>query len=304
MLTGISQAAQETPVCFKTDQLAGSSVEGARRVVALSFRQRGLPSPELDARLIIAHALALDHTALVAQAAHRLARGEAARISVLANRRLRREPIARILGAKEFWGLRFKVDAHTFVPRPETETVVEAALQALGERRRARGLRIADLGTGAGTLLLSLLSELRDAVGVGTDISVAALDCARSNAAAQATCATFVVCRHGAAIQGPIDLLVSNPPYIPSGEIARLEPEVRAFDPHVALDGGSDGLDGYRAIANDARRLLAPGGILVVELGVGQAVAVQRLFSGQGLASTPPRADLSGTPRALVARLA
>ena len=294
---------RQASICLQTNQLAGNSVEAARRLVALSFRDRGLDTPELDARLLIAYALGLDHTALAGQAKRSLMPEEAARITGLANRRLRREPIARILGTKEFWGLPFKINAQTFVPRPETEAVVEAALQALGQRRHcSQGLRIADLGTGPGTLVLSLLSELREAWGVGTDISATALDCARCNAAAHGVRAAFVACEYGAALQGPIDLVVSNPPYIPRSEIAMLEPEVSAFDPRIALDGGLDGLDGYRAIVTEARRLLSPGGFLVVELGARQASAVRALVSAAGLASDRPRSDLSGTPRALVAR--
>jgi release factor glutamine methyltransferase len=280
------------------------SIEAARRSLANTFRHRGFDSAELDARLIIGHALALDHTALAVQARRVLATAEAATIDALATRRLAREPVARILGRKEFWGLSFKLTPRTFLPRPETETVVAAALAALAhDHVGSRALRIADLGTGSGALVLSILSELRgEAFGVGTDISLAALDCARDNAAARRERVSFVACDYGAAIEGPIDLIVSNPPYIPRWEIATLEPEVRAFDPRPALDGGQDGLDGYRAIAADARRLLAPDGILVVELGCGQAAAVTSLFTAAGLASSAPRHDLSGIPRALVAR--
>jgi release factor glutamine methyltransferase len=280
------------------------SIEAARRSLASKFRRHGLGSPELDARLIIGHALALDHTALAAAAQRVLATEEAATIDALATRRLAHEPVARILGRKEFWGLSFKLNSRTFLPRPETETVVAAALAALAcDNPGSRALRIADLGTGSGALLLAILSELgRDAFGLGTDISPAALDCARDNAAAQRARASFIACDYAAAVKAPIDLLVSNPPYIPRQEIATLEPEVRAFDPRLALDGGRDGLDGYRAIAADARRLLAPDGILVVELGFGQAAAVTSLFTAAGLAPSAPRHDLSGTPRALVAR--
>jgi release factor glutamine methyltransferase len=280
------------------------SIEAARRSLADTFRRHGFDSAELDARLIIGHALALDHTALAAQARRALATAEAAAIDALARRRLAHEPVARILGRKEFWGLSFKLTPGTFVPRPETETVVAAALAALaGDHAASRALRIADLGTGSGALLLAILSELRgEAFGIGTDISLAALACARDNAVMQHKRVSFIACHYGAAIEGPIDLIVSNPPYIPRREIATLEPEVSAFDPRLALDGGQDGLEGYRAIALDARRLLAPDGILVVELGCGQAAAVISLFTAAGLASSAPRHDLSGIPRALVAR--
>jgi release factor glutamine methyltransferase len=304
MLTADTQPHRgEATPCLDAKALAGNSVEAVRRLIAGHVRERGLHTPELEARLLVGHALALNHTALAAQARRRILPAEAARIAALVGRRLRREPTARILGQKEFWGLPFKIDPPTFVPRPETETVVEAALQAIGESGRcSRELRIADLGTGAGTLLLSLLSELPEALGVGTDISEAAIGCARYNAAVQRANAAFVVGSYAASLQGPIDLLVSNPPYIPSSEIATLEPEVRAFDPVASLDGGWDGLDGYRTIANEAGRLLAPNGIVVVELGVGQAAPVRSLFSAAGLASAALRPDLSGTPRALVSR--
>jgi release factor glutamine methyltransferase len=163
-------------------------------------------------------------------------------------------------------------------------------------------MRIADLGTGSGALLVALLSELPGAVGVGTDISLAALDCARGNAQALGlrARAAFVACDYGAALAGEVDLLVSNPPYVARGDIATLQSEVRDFDPRRALDGGRDGLDGYRAIAADTQRLLSPGGILVLELGQGQLGAVTALFAAAGLATAAPKNDLSGVARALI----
>ncbi len=211
---------------------------------------------------------------------------------------------ARILGVKEFWSLKLAVSGATLVPRPETETVVEAALAAVAAQRpRARALRIADLGTGSGAILLALLSELPEAFGVGTDLDPAALAVARGNARRIGlTRAAYVACNMAAALRGPFDLIVSNPPYIASGDIATLPPEVRLFDPCRALDGGPDGLDGYRAIAAAVPALLAPDGALVVELGAGQAEPVAALFAAAGLAPAPPRADLYGVPRALVTR--
>jgi release factor glutamine methyltransferase len=281
-----------------------TTVEGARRDLARRFRQLGLDAPELDARLIVGHALGLDHAALAAQSRRSLTRAETDAIAALAARRLGREPVARILGRKEFWGLDFKLNAETLVPRPETETVVEAALAAVGKDGRHRTLRVADLGTGTGALLIALLSELPSAFGIGTDVSVAALDCARDNASALgvATRASFLACDFAAALRGPIDLVVSNPPYVARGDIAALQAEVRDYDPRLALDGGPDGLDGYRALAEDAQRLLAPGGALVLELGLGQLAAVSAIFAAAGIAAALPRHDLSGTARALVLR--
>lgn len=298
------------------------SIEAMRRQLAQQFRQGGIDTPELDARLLVGHALGLDHAALASQSRRELARNEMDAIAALAARRLAREPVARILGQKEFWGLPFKLNTETLLPRPETETVVEATLAALAskasgtsaftrghsicalttENRRSQALRIADLGTGSGVLLLALLSELPNASGIGTDISPAALECARANAAALglADRASFIACDFGTALSGSVDLLVSNPPYIARGDIAGLQPEVRDFDPRRALDGGPDGLNGYRAIAADARRLLARDGILAVELGHGQLEAAAALFATVGLAPGAVKHDLSGTPRALI----
>jgi release factor glutamine methyltransferase len=225
-------------------------------------------------------------------------------IDAIAQRRLEREPVARIVGTKEFWGLPLTLNADTLVPRPETETVVEAALAALGDERR-RALRIADLDTGSGALLLALLSELPAAHGLGTDISLSALGRARSNAAALGlgARASFVACDHGAALDGGFDLVVANPPYVRSTDIAGLQPEVRDFDPRRALDGGPDGLSAYRMIVADARRMLAPYGVLVLELGAGQLAAVTALTVAAGLAPGACQSDLSGVPRALPARV-
>jgi release factor glutamine methyltransferase len=282
------------------------TVVEARRSLAAAFRAAGLATPELDARMLVGHALTLDHAALAAQADRTLANEEAEAVTALAARRLAREPVARIVGAKEFWGLPLAVNAATLVPRPETETVVEAALAAIDAGgSRARALAIADLGTGSGALLLALLHELPNTFGVGTDVSVSALTMARANAErlGLGARARFVACDFGAALAPGFDLVVSNPPYVASGDIAGLPPEVR-HDPRVALDGGVDGLGSYRAIAADARRLLKPaGGHLVLELGAGQASAVAKLLATATLVPSPPRSDLAGIARALVSRI-
>ncbi len=281
-----------------------ATVAEARRSLAAQLRAGGVDTPELDARILIGHALGLDHATLAAAPARRLGTAEESAIAALAQRRLAHEPVARILGVKEFWSLKLAVSAATLVPRPETETVVEAALAAVAARRsRARTLRIADLGTGSGAILLALLTELPEAFGVGTDLDPAALALARGNARRNGlTLAAYVACDMAAALRGPFDLIVCNPPYIASGDIATLPPEVRLFDPRGALDGGPDGLDCYRAIAAAAPALLAPDGALVVELGAGQAEPVAALFAAAGLAPAPPRADLNDAPRALVTR--
>ena len=225
----------------KPDGADARTVAEARRALAAKFHAAGLDTPDLDARILVGHALGLDHAALAAAATRRLGADEESAIAALANRRLAGEPVARILGYKEFWSLPLRVDAATLVPRPETETVVEAALAAIDAGGpRSRKLRIADLGTGSGALILALLSELPNAFGVGTDTSSKALVVARDNARRLAqTRARFVACDMAAALRGPFDAIVSNPPYIASGDIATLAPDVRDFDPHLALDGGS-----------------------------------------------------------------
>jgi release factor glutamine methyltransferase len=284
----------------------GITIAQARRALADAFRQAGLDLPELDARLLAGHALALDHTRLAAAASRGLDDAEARALAALAARRIKREPVARILGEKEFWGLPLRITAATLVPRPETETVVEAALAAVDSRGpRSCPMRIADLGTGSGALLIALLSELPNACGIGTDVSLEALAVACGNAArlGLGTRAQFAASDFGAALAGGFDLVVSNPPYVASGDIASLAPEVR-YDPHHALDGGADGLVCYRTIAGQASRLLKPAGDLVVELGIGLEAAVAALFRSAGLTPSPACADLAGIPRALHARVA
>lgn len=279
------------------------TVADARRVWAKKFRDCGIESPELDAGILVGHALGLDRAGIAVAASRQLDERERDAITALARRRLAREPVARIVGTKEFWSLPFRLNAATLVPRPETETVVEAALAALDANGpRTRPLRIADLGTGSGSILLALGSELPNAFGAGTDISIPALEVARDNARRLGLSrAQFVASDMAAALRGPFDLIVSNPPYIASADIAGLAPEVRDFDPRAALDGGRDGLLFYRVIAEAAASLLGPDGLVTVELGAGQAPAVAALFAAAGLAPRPPHHDLSGMPRGLVA---
>jgi release factor glutamine methyltransferase len=293
------------PALAGPGHLNGATIAGARRILADMFRKHSIDSPEIDARVLIGYGLGLDHAALASNADRLLTADEARTIFALAARRLAREPAARIIGSKEFWSLPFDLTSATLVPRPETETVVETALAKLdagGSRMRA--LRIADLGTGSGALLLALLSELPNTVGIGTDINPAAVEAARKNAARLGLAARtqFAACNFAAALRGPFDLVVANPPYIASGDVNALSPEVREHDPLVALDGGADGLAAYRALAADARRILAPDGILVVELGAGQAVSVAAILLDGGIAADPPARDLSGQPRALPGR--
>jgi release factor glutamine methyltransferase len=284
----------------------GLSVGAARRALARAFRDHGLQSPDLDARLLTAHALGLDHSQLAAAATRDLTRTETDKVNALAARRLNREPVARILGRKEFWNLTLTINEAVLVPRPETETVVEAALEVVGAHAlRSRTIRVLDIGTGSGALLLALLSELPNAFGVGTDLDVGALVVARDNTKRLGfeRRTVFVASEYGAAVAGGFDLVVSNPPYVAFKDLATLAPEVRDHDPILALDGGEDGLRAYRAIAADADRLLSREAHLIVEIGIGQSSAVNALFAEAGLdIRLGVRRDLAGIPRALSAK--
>ena len=288
------------------DSFAGQTVEAARRALTARFKSNDIDSAELDARILVGAALGLDLTGVIAAASRPLTSDETIRLDDFARRRLAGEPIARILGLKEFWGLPLQLSAATLVPRPDTETVVELALEMLrAAPDPGRRLRIADIGTGSGAILLALLSELPSASGFGTDISVAALRTASGNAARLgfASRAAFVACDYAAALSGTFDLIVSNPPYIRSAEIAGLATAVRDHDPHRALDGGMDGLDAYRVLVPQAARLLARDGVLVVEVGHDQGGDVEGIMTGAGLMpERPPKTDLAGIRRAVAGR--
>jgi release factor glutamine methyltransferase len=286
-----------------SETLAGCTTDTARRALAARFGSAAIECAELDARTLIGAALGLDLTGLINSAMRPLTPPEADRLEGFARRRLAGEPVARILGTKEFWGLPLKLSAATLVPRPETETVVERALRMSPASRRS--LRILDIATGSGAILLALLSELPRAFGVGTDISFAALKTALENATDLdlAPRAVFVASDYGAALSGQFDLIVSNPPYIRSLDIPHLAVEVRGHDPLTALDGGPDGLAAYRALIPQSQGLLRPGGVLVVEAGYDQSGEIEALMTAAGLTvDRPPQKDLAGIPRAVGAR--
>ena len=282
----------------------GLDVDAARRHLTRRLREQAIDTPELDARLLVGAVLRLDLTGLMTSAARRLSETEATELTAFARRRIAGEPVARIIGAKEFWGLSLRLSATTLVPRPDTETVVDAALSLLRADNRPSPRRIADIGTGSGALLLALLSEWPETWGVGTDIDEGTLHAAAHNAEwlGLADRAAFVRCDYAQALGGGFDVIVSNPPYIPSGQISALDIEVRAHDPHRALDGGADGLDAYRRIVPQATARLAAGGWLLLEVGLGQSAAVGQLVQAAGLTPAPAWTDLSGIPRVVGGR--
>lgn len=282
----------------------GPTIEALARDAAAAFREAGIDTAGLDARILAGLATGLDRVGLICEARRPADAAAIERMRDLVARRLAGEPVARILGRKEFWGLDFALGPQTLVPRPDSETVVAAALaRADAAHGRDAPLRIADLGTGTGCLLIALLRELPAAYGMGLDVDESALSVARANAQAlgMAGRAAFVRGSWCDALAGPFDVAVANPPYIPSGEIAALAPEVAGHDPRAALDGGADGLAAYRAILAGGRRMLWPGGALILELGIGQAEAVAGIARAEGLEVAGVETDMAGVARALVA---
>lgn len=274
-----------------------TAVDALLRDAAGRLATAGVESPRLDARLLLGEALGREvwphDSGLVGSAARD-------RFEALLARRLAREPVSRILGRRGFWTLDLAVGPDTLDPRPDTETLIEAALAAFADRPPPR--RIVDLGTGTGCLLLAALAEFPGATGLGVDRSAGAVAVAHGNAQRNGleNRAGFQALDWDDMTQGGADLVLSNPPYIPEAEIDRLEPEVALFDPHGALAGGVDGLDAYRSLVRVLRRLLAPQGVAVLELGAGQRSAVARLASDGGFRVVDVRQDLAGVDRALV----
>jgi release factor glutamine methyltransferase len=264
-----------------------------------AFTEAGLDTPDLDARLLLADALEVDAVEIAVRPHRTLGPEATTRLAGFARRRLAQEPVGRILGRREFWSLPFALSPETLEPRPETETVVETALSLVPDRQT--GLRILDLGTGSGCLLVALLHELPRATGLGIDRSPGALATARGNAMRNGVGgrAAFVAADWAATLNARFDLIVSNPPYIPAPDVAGLAPEVREHDPRAALDGGDDGLAAYRTIFSEAAALLALPGTLVVEIGSGQEQPVRDLAVARNLRVVALGRDLGGRPRAL-----
>jgi release factor glutamine methyltransferase len=266
------------------------------------LRMAKLDTPELDGRVLVKYALKLNDAELIGSADVLVSPECASALENMIARRVRGEPVARIVGRKEFWGLSFELGLHTLVPRPETETLIETALAAFG---RGAPERVLDLGTGTGCLLLGVLSEYPEARGVGVDIAPKAVEVAVANGRRLGfgERAQFLVSDWDKGIEGQFDLVLSNPPYILKEDIEKLAPEVRCHDPVLALDGGADGLCAYRKLAGAAARRLAPGGLLIAELGIGQEADVAAVMARAGLTvDGPARPDLAGIPRALVVR--
>ena len=273
-----------------------TTVRAALRDGADRLRRAGIEGPRPEARRLLAHALGASTAALLGDPDRAI---DPVPYGALLDRRAAHEPLALITGRRAFWSFELAVSPATLIPRPDSETLIEAALAARPAHDRVR--RVLDLGTGTGCLLLAALTAFPAASGVGTDRSPAACALARDNAAMlEMTGRMAVVCTDwAAALDGRFDLILCNPPYIPTAEIRSLMPEVARFEPVSALDGGPDGLSAYRRVLAELPRLMAPGGLAVLELGMGQAERVTELACQAGLQAAT-RADLAGIPRALV----
>jgi release factor glutamine methyltransferase len=278
---------------------APSTLSARLRAATATLKAAGLPSPAFEARALVSGVLGLSREEMLARPERSVAPEEEAHLDAALARRAAGEPLARITGEREFWSLPLRLGPDTLVPRPETETVVEAVLDHLDDRNAAYS--ILDLGTGSGCILLALLSELPGAWGLGLDRAEGCLAVAADNARRLGFSdrTRFAAGDWSRGLAGTFDIIVANPPYIARGEKAALPVEVRDFDPDFALFGGADGLDAYRALAPDFARLLAPGGVGVVELGAGQDEAVAAIFKDSGLFVGSPRCDLAGHARAL-----
>jgi release factor glutamine methyltransferase len=279
-----------------------ATYDGLLRDAAAALAAAGLDNVRLEARLLLAHVAGLSIERLIARGNEPAAADIAIALRELTARRVQREPMAYILGEREFWGLPFKVSPAVLVPRADSETVIEAALALMPDRHRP--WRILDLGLGSGCLLLALLREFPAARGVGLEASEPALAVARANAVAlgvdrRATLVSGDWRKPGwhECLGSPFDLLVSNPPYVEAGAIPGLMPEVSRFEPRLALDGGPDGLAAYRAIAAHVSRLVSRGGRLLVEGGIGQLPEIYRIFQSLGFTAEAPWKDLGGVDR-------
>jgi len=281
------------------------TIETLLREATLKLKAGGIETARLDAQVLLGHVLDVSREQLLRDGHLPVESALTDAFERLVNDRAARRPISHLIGHREFWSLDLEVTPDTLDPRADSETVVDAALRLLPDRRAPA--RILDLGTGTGALLLALLTELPSATGIGFDKSPAALAVARRNAErlrlndrADFVCGDWTLDNWTQVFDEPFHLIVSNPPYIPTRELALLQPEVQA-EPHLALDGGSDGLDAYRQLVPALPKLLVNGGGVVLEVGLAQAERVGALIVANGFSAPGMARDLSARARALYA---
>ncbi|MEM8979361.1 MAG: peptide chain release factor N(5)-glutamine methyltransferase [Pseudomonadota bacterium] len=271
-----------------------STVQAALLEGTRALKNLGIDSAQTDARWLMAKALDVPKDRLTLVLPDEISASQFARFQVMLEQRFKRQPVSQILSERTFFSRNFRVTSDVLDPRPETERLVEIALQKPFQK-------VADLGTGSGCILLTLLAETTGTRGVGGDVSEAALEVAKSNCKQLqlAGRATFIVSDWFSAFEGSFDLIVSNPPYIELADIAHLSPEVRDWEPHLALTTGTDTLQAYREIARSASRFLAPRGRILLEHGVGQAGEITEIFSKEGWSKIQSFTDLTGRARVL-----
>ena len=283
------------------------NLQSAQACAAKTLRRSGIDTAALDARALLKAATGLSFESLIVNGREPIGPQSERRFQDYVERRLAGEPVYRIRGTREFYGRDFRIDPHTLDPRPDTETLIAAVLDLVGrESLSGQALHLLDLGTGSGCILVTLLAELPEATGVGVDRCPGALRVAHDNALALGVGdrARFVAANWFEGLAGRYNIVVSNPPYIASAEIEGLALEVARHDPRAALDGGADGLDAYRRIADGAARFLDPEGSLLVEIGCTQAQAVTEIFRKERLlvAENRVQTDLGGHPRCICAK--
>ncbi len=285
---------------FPPELPIAANFETALRWAAEILAHAGVSNPEIDARALLAHATGLTHAGMISRARETIDPRVQTNFAAMIARRRQREPVGRIIGHRGFWTCEIALSSETLEPRPDTETLVDFVIGRQRDRLKGQ-VRILDLGTGSGAILCALLSELCDASGLGVDLSSQACETARTNISKAGLAMRCQIQQSDwfDSVEGSFDLIVSNPPYIPSSEIAWLDPEVRNFDPILALDGGTDGLDAYRTIARGISSRLAPDGRVVVEIGLGQADEVSEIFRSAGYEPDGFQRDLQGHVRVL-----
>ncbi len=276
-------------------ETAGAWLRAASDALAAA----GKETPALDARMLLLDGLRIPHSVIIADPELVLTQQECAHVKELVDRRLAGEPVSRILGVREFWGRKFQVNPDVLDPRPDTETLIEAVLE-FGDQDTP--IRFLEIGTGSGCIAVTLLAERKNWIGTATDISPAALEVAQANAKHHSVAErlSLVETSWADAVDGCFDVICSNPPYIPSDELSGLAPEVRDHDPRLALDGGNDGLDAYRAIAKTAPKLLAAGGMMMLEIGADQKNDVQKAMERAHLRHIRTKRDLAGHDRVVI----
>jgi release factor glutamine methyltransferase len=278
----------------------GVNMQEALRAGVLRLQQAKIESASLDARILLQHAVHINREELMGRPLASMTQAQMDHYKSLLEKRSQRQPVAQLIGKREFWGMDFRVTGDTLDPRPDSETLIEAVLAARPDRNAP--IKILDLGTGTGCLILTLLKEYKNAVAVAVDRCAQALEVARGNAQALELegRVQFVESNWCEKVQGVFDVVISNPPYIPSADIAGLETEVKKFEPMGALDGGVDGMDAYRAILSQIKKVLSPGGIAAFEIGFGQQQSLESLAKGAGMQLVSHRKDLSGVVRTLI----